>query len=119
MAPNNRSSPPAPSGITRTEVVSLLNVQKDALCDTLDHIARSNNEAIDRVLRMNNEALAKIGELTKSLEFAHNQLEDRKPITLVNTVFLAKDILMDFSYFLGAKSKSASSFCLSRQVFQI
>ncbi|ROT85571.1 hypothetical protein C7M84_011567, partial [Penaeus vannamei] len=54
--------------ITRAEVLSLLDVQKNALCDTLDHIARSNNEAIDRVLRMNNDATAKIGELTKSLD---------------------------------------------------
>ncbi|ROT85564.1 hypothetical protein C7M84_011688 [Penaeus vannamei] len=80
MPPNGRASPTASPGITRAEVLSLLDVQKNALCDTLDHIARSNNEAIDRVLRMNNDATAKIGELTKSLEFAHHQLEDLKPI---------------------------------------
>ena len=60
--------------------MALLDLQKNALNDTLDRISRYNTEAADRFMRMSTEAITKIGELTTSLDFAHHQLDEFKPI---------------------------------------
>ena len=73
MAPQGRGSPPTPTGMSRAEVMSLLEVVRNNV-----------NDSATRAVHMNNNVMARIGELTKSLEFTQAQVDEYK--TLIDTI---------------------------------
>ena len=69
MAPGGRTSPPSPPGISRAEVMGLIEL-----------IRNSVNDSSARALQMNNDAITKIGELKRSLEFTQAQVDEYKTL---------------------------------------
>ena len=67
MVTPRRGTPPVPPGISRAEVLALL-----------EGVRGNVNDSSSRAMQMNNDAMTRIGELTKSLEFTQGQVDDFK-----------------------------------------